>query len=832
MSYVKVHRTTQLYSLTLLTAWACEIVYVVSAIFRVSPPAFPLLRLIPGGVSLAGLILMTFRSNPRSARVKISFTCIAMVHLSVWMGDWIRFLGWDTYFHSSGDSTFYVAHSLFYPATLLAFLMLPRSRATQEQRLKWYLEDAILFVSLLLGYWHLFFLTSNADQLSAAILAGKKIILATMLPSLILAVSVLCVRDREMPLFAQSTKFIILAGFNQLAADYFALYLVFTHRSPFSPWSETGWMTCFNLVGLACLIGVLELEEGTAQNHLLKRLEGTNRHLGKIFPGVPYVLIFIGYLLLVQSRSVSNSVYYTGIAVGVGLMIILSFLRLRVEYLENIRLNGVLSDTLSNLQEKQRQLFRSNASLHQEITERVQVEEQLAYAAVHDWLTGLPNRVFFLERLSEALEYTRQHDDIRYSVLFLDLDQFKMINDSLGHQAGDLLLVTVTKRLKQCVRISDVVARFGGDEFVFLLENENDGKSITPVTDRILRTISLPYHLNGQTIFTSASIGVVYNIASYGSAEDIIRDADTAMYHAKGMGKSRAELFEPDLRSRAVSRLELEYELHEALEKGQFSLRYQPIVSLPDAKIVGFEALVRWNHPTRGLVMPGDFIGVAEDSDLILQIGRWILYEACLQMKYWQGRYEQCRELFINVNISGKQFSQTDFVDLVKQMLDEVRLPPESLKLEITESTLIGNYTVANVVFNQLAEMGIQCEIDDFGTGYSSIEYLRHFPIHTVKIDKTFVRDLAERDSHCGDLIQTMIDMSMNLGMDTIAEGVETREQKEKLSAMKCKYGQGYYFSRPLSVPETEALLDGEKGSGEGETEPKPTGLIPLLLPK
>ena len=491
-----------------------------------------------------------------------------------------------------------------------------------------------------------------------------------------------------------------------------------------------------------------------------------------------------------------------------GAIIALAILRLGIEYIENTRLNGQLSKTLDLLKQQQTELSRTNQELNKEVAERRQAEERLAYDALHDWLTGLPNRVLFLDRLSQALDYSQRCCDIRFSVLFLDLDQFKVINDSKGHQVGDLLLAAVTKRLVKCIRISDTVARFGGDEFVFLLENSESDNSYKPVTDRILNELTQPFNLYGQNTFINASIGVVKDITGYLNAEDVLRDADTAMYQAKALGKARVAVFEPSLRTKAISRLEVEEDLRKALEKNQFTLNYQPIFQLTGDILMGFEALIRWRHPQRGMIPPVDFIEVAEESGLIIPIGKWVLYEACRQLKSWQQQYPHQPELFMNVNISGKQFSHPDFVEMIQEVLSATGLQPSALKLEITESTLIDNYTVANAVFNRLAEMGIQFEIDDFGTGYSSIEYLRHFPIHTIKIDKTFIHDLP--DSNRGaDLIQAIIVMASNLGMETIAEGIETRDQLEMLRQMRCGYGQGYYLSRPLDREQAEVTLQG-----------------------
>jgi diguanylate cyclase (GGDEF)-like protein len=568
-----------------------------------------------------------------------------------------------------------------------------------------------------------------------------------------------------------------------------------------------GWVLLYLLFGV---IGLMQIHRYQAphENEWFYDLGArVNRITQEIFPALPYIMLLFAYGILIQTHGSSEINRFGQIALTVGTIILLATIRLGIESVENRQLNRRLHKTLDMLQVQQTEISKTNLELEDEISVRRQAEAQLAHDALHDWLTQLPNRVLFLDRLGYALEMSRRCSDIRFSVLFLDLDQFKLINDSMGHNRGDQLLVAVGTRLIQCVRSSDTVARLGGDEFVFLLETSNTESSILPTANRIMNVLAAPFKLQDQTAYITASIGIVENINGYVAAEDVLRDADIAMYQAKAQGKNCLALFEPGMRSRAISRLEMENDLHKALDNHEFILHYQPIVGLGKDGLVGFEALIRWNHPTHGMIPPSDFIKVAEESGLIIPIGKWVLHEACSQLKLWQGKYRSCRNLFVNVNISGRQFSQPDFVDLIKDALIQTRLAPECLKLEITESVLIDNYTLANAIFQELAAMGIQFEIDDFGTGYSSIGYLRHFPIHTIKIDKSFIHDMDE-GSRGSDLIQAIISMANNLGMETIAEGVETKEQLQKLLGMKCGYGQGYYLSHPLPEDAADKYLE------------------------
>ena len=447
----------------------------------------------------------------------------------------------------------------------------------------------------------------------------------------------------------------------------------------------------------------------------------------------------------------------------------------------------------------------------QDVTERKRAEEQLLHDAFHDALTGLPNRALFIDRLGQLIGHTKRHQDYLFAVLFLDLDRFKVVNDSLGHTIGDQLLIALARRVEACLRPGDSVARLGGDEFTILLDDIQDLQAATRVADRLHQELSLPFNLGGQEVYTTASIGIALSTTGYERPEDVLRDADTAMYRAKGQGKARHEVFDQAMHARAVRLLQLETDLRRAVEHGQFQVYYQPIVSLSTGRIAGFEALVRWQHPERGLVSPAEFIPVAEETRLINPIGQWVLGEACRQTRAWQQRFPASPPLSISVNLSIKQFTQPDLIEQIETILQTTGLDARHLKLEITESLIMETAESATEMLWRLKDLGVQLSIDDFGTGYSSLSYLHRFPIDALKIDRSFVSRMNSEDKN-SEIVRTIIALARNLGLGVIAEGVETAEQLAQLRLLECEHGQGYLFSKPV---------DGEAAAGLITAEPQ-----------
>jgi len=442
-----------------------------------------------------------------------------------------------------------------------------------------------------------------------------------------------------------------------------------------------------------------------------------------------------------------------------------------------------------------------------DITDRKNAEQQLLHDALHDALTGLPNRALFLDRLRLALARAKRRPDYCFAVLYLDLDHFKNINDSLGHHLGDQLLISISKMLEKGLRATDTVARLGGDEFVMLLEDIEDSQGPIRVANWIQEQLKKPIHMSGHKIFVTASIGIVCNILNYSRAEDVLPDADIAMFSAKASGRAHFEIFEPAMRDKITDRLTVETELRQALDRKQFELHYQPIVSLETNRLTGFEALLRWQHPRRGILTPTDFLSIAEESGLITPIDYWVLRQACTQMADWQKFYPSDPPLTISVNISARQISRPDLIEHIAQVLKDTGLPSGCLKIEITENVIMENNQATMQVFNELRAMGVQIQIDDFGIGYSSLGYLSQFPVDALKIDQSFI-NMMMTDSNQLKIVQAIVMLTHRLDVVVIAEGVETEEQLNQLKTLGCNFGQGYYLSRPLDCRSTGELLE------------------------
>ncbi|MBP0006492.1 MAG: EAL domain-containing protein [Cyanobacteria bacterium SBC] len=479
------------------------------------------------------------------------------------------------------------------------------------------------------------------------------------------------------------------------------------------------------------------------------------------------------------------------------------------------------------------------------ITDRKQVEEQLRYDALHDALTGLPNRTLFVDRLDQAIRHAKRRTNYLFAVLFIDLDRFKIVNESVGHIAGDRLLVEVARRLENCLRTSDTVARLGGDEFSILLDDLDSPEEATRVARRIQKTLLPPFEFDGHEMFTTVSIGIALSSTGYRQSVEVLRDADIAMYRAKERGKARYEVFDRAMHERAMARLGLETELWHAVDRlngttlsrfvsierqqavsivaspssrilktSEFRVHYQPIVCLQTGHLVGFEALIRWQHPRRGMISPVEFIPVAEETGAIVPLGEWILEEACQQLCLWRKQFPLSPLLHVSVNLSGKQLEEPEFLERVDRVLARTQLPGACLKLEITESILMEDREAILAVLKQLRTRGVELSIDDFGTGYSCLSYLQRFPINTLKVDRSFVSPLDRTNENLG-IVQAILNLAIQLGMSTVAEGIETKRQFDRLKFLGCRFGQGYFFARPLDADTAtkaiEAWNDKEK---------------------
>jgi diguanylate cyclase (GGDEF)-like protein/PAS domain S-box-containing protein len=444
------------------------------------------------------------------------------------------------------------------------------------------------------------------------------------------------------------------------------------------------------------------------------------------------------------------------------------------------------------------------AFLGSDVTERRRAEERLLHDALHDALTGLPNRFLFMDRVAAAVGRLRRRPDHLFAVAVLDVDRFKVVNDSLGHAAGDQLLVRIASVIASTLRREHTLARLGGDEFAVLLEDIEDQRDALRVVERIDAALTAPIEIAGQDLFVRASSGVAFSAASYERAEDVLRDADTALSQAKTAGRARYEVFDGSMHDRAIRQLRVEHSLRRAVENCELVLHYQPIVTLGDGGIAGFEALIRWQHPERGLVSPLEFIQVAEETGLIFAIGNWTLREACRALNSWRGLLPE--GLAVNVNLSGSEFSQADLGAQIEAALRESGLPPSRLKFEITESVIMKNPETAVDLLVRLKQLGPGLCIDDFGTGYSSLAYLLRFPADTLKIDRSFVAPLG-RGGREEQIVAAIVSMAGSLGMKVVAEGIETASQRTALAGLGCGYGQGYLFSRPVPAEAVPALL-------------------------
>ncbi len=439
-----------------------------------------------------------------------------------------------------------------------------------------------------------------------------------------------------------------------------------------------------------------------------------------------------------------------------------------------------------------------------DIDSQKQTEEKLNFYARHDTLTSLPNRAEFMRHLKAAIERGNANESVRFAVLFLDLDRFKVINDSLGHVVGDKLLKAIAERLFAQVRPGDVVARLGGDEFTILLNRTGVHQDVINVAERVQRELAKPFQIDGYEVFTSASIGIIVSDEIMREPEDFLRDADSAMYRAKESGKARYEVFDSEMHVRNMNQLRIETDLRHAVDRGELEALYQPIVDLFDGTICEFEALIRWRHPEHGLILPDEFVGAAEETGLIVPIGTWMLGEACRQVSKWQDR--STRPLSVSVNLSAKQLMHPSLMEHIRQLLDETGLEPGQLKLEVTESTVMEHSERSLNVLEELSSLGISLSTDDFGTGYSSLSYLQRFPFDRLKIDRSFI-DKMNKDEKSAAIVKTILMLGENLGIDVVAEGIETEEQLERLRILGCRLGQGYLFSKPVTATDARKLV-------------------------
>ena len=441
-----------------------------------------------------------------------------------------------------------------------------------------------------------------------------------------------------------------------------------------------------------------------------------------------------------------------------------------------------------------------------DVSERKSNEEQMIYDALHDTLTSIPNRTLLLDRIRQSLVRRKRYPKTSFAIIFIDLDRFRLVNESLGHIHGDELLQLISARLKETIPIGDTVARLGGDEFSVLLQDIESVRDVEAIAKDIQNSFSKPFFLGDKEVFASASMGIAHSDNNYKTPEEILRDSELAMYRAKRGGKSQSIVFQPQFRQSSLSPIDLDTDLRRALDRDEMELHYQPIISMRDRTISGFEALLRWSHRSRGVISPNEFIPLAEETGLIYDLGQWVLGKACKQIAAWNKSKEKEDQLEISINLSSRQFSDPNLVEGIVENIEKSGFNAEFLKIEITESALMQNAQRSVSMLNQLKDLNIKVCVDDFGTGYSSLSYLHTFPIDTLKIDRSFVHDMS-RNFRNMEIIRTIIMLAHNLKLDVIAEGVETGEQDAQLSALGCQFAQGFYFSRALNSSDAALLI-------------------------
>lgn len=764
---------------------------------------------ILGFVACAVLLLAAKQSAQYSKRQGMAWGLIAFSTLAMALGDssWgILELGFNEQPFPSVADFFYL---LNYPLLLAGVLLLPETAARREKEIKKALDAGIVMVAAILVFWNFLMgplVASNRDYpiLEQAILVAYPVGDIVLLWALLRIIYKRSYQqgENDVPAFWLAASLVVT-----IVADCIFTYQVVMGTYVSGGFLDILWRAGTLLIGLAGISQMTAIRSFRSAVKFPSKLESLVRSVSALTPYFPYLWLIAAYLMLMRSNNYPMYMDFLSLSLAVGGVIGLVLLRQMITLTENDKLNLELQETMEQLQGQASELEKANQELQNEITERKAVEQQLMYDSLHDAMTGLPNRALFLDRLGQAIEYCKRRKEYTFAVLFVDIDQFKVINDSLGHLTGDQLLVAAGKRMKDCLRSSDTVARLGGDEFAILLDITGEKNSVLMITEKLLEALKLPFKLDRRELYVTASIGIVMSLKGYLHPEEVLRDADIAMYRAKASGKARFETFDIKMRSHAFSRLQLEQDMRTALENGDFRLYYQPIVAMKSNQLISFEALIRWAHPKRGLLLPGDFLSVAEESGLILPIDKWVLNEACAQLKKWHENYPTLQNVSVNVNISNRQFSQPNFIERVMNTLQSHGLKPEALKLEITENVLISNYTAANEVFTRLRDLGIQLEIDDFGSGYSALGYLQHFPISAIKIDKSFVDEIGK--SRRGlELIRAIVSMARELGMEAIAEGIETGEQLNELKGLSCDFGQGFLLSRPLDKESAEKILE------------------------
>jgi len=773
--------------------------------------AFPITNLL----ATIPLFWAAKRSKPYSSRIFQAWCILGLAQLSFTVADVI----WGVLEAGLGQQAFpSIAdgfYLLYYPLFLAGVLLLPSRRMERLDRYKSSLDILIVMVAASLGFWN-FILGPIAAAGAGEPLLTQILSLAYPVGDLVLLTALVQLIYRQSEGKNPAPLFLLAAGAGvQIVTDaiYGRMALLDTYTS--GGVLDLGWLISYVLIGMAGIWQAVTVP-ATATTQPTSLPAETPYKPNTWLTYFPYLCAAGAYLLLVFYHPHQSPMDYLLLTGGVGTVIGLVFMRQVLTLIENSQLFEQFRGAMDRVQGQTAELQQVNQELQLEIEERKRAEEQLAFDALHDPLTGLPNRVLFMDRIQQAMEFAKRRENYGFTIVFLDLDHFKLVNDSLGHSVGDQLLIATAQRLRLCMRSSDTVARLGGDEFVILLDDTQELPDVLSAAERIHHKLKDPYNLGEQKIYTTASFGIVASAKDYARPDEILRDADIAMYCAKAQGKARYEVFTPQLRDQAISRLEVKNDLQVALERGELFLNYQPIFDLHLSKMVGCEALIRWQHPARGLIKPSEFIPLAEEVGLINPIGQWVLREACHQMREWQEKFPRNPALTVSINVSADQINLPDFAGQIRQVLQETGLDGRSLKLEITEGIFLRKSERTVAMIRELNTLGVEFQIDDFGTGYSALSYLQDYPVQAVKIDRSFIGKI--RANKASEIVRSIIAMAHELSMTTIAEGIEKDIELEYLKKYACDAGQGYLLHHPVDKMGIERLL--REVSSKGNTQP------------
>ncbi len=710
---------------------------------------------------------------------------------------------------ATGASFLFASHLLFG----WGIFQIPKHRQTRIQAVR----QAIDALTVLIGSTLLLWLLWLSPLTAQGILAFDKLVVTTLylLSDLVLAAVLISLFFR--PQLGQPRgPLVLLSGaiFFMLLANLAIVVQPLGAGAQAGDLKDQFYLIALIFCGAAAALQLAVVGQPPTKPKFAEQQERLLHGMRVIIPPL-ILLVTYGVMILTHGSDYAYSSYL--MALGIGVMFLLVSARQFLTLWENVGLAVALRRELGERQQIQDELQRANETLEQHVAERTKElmvlneqlrnnESKLRFDAFHDKLTGLPNRAAFIHHLESALQAARNDVTYHFAVLFLDLDGFKVVNDSLGHWLGDEFLIGLARRLKEHVPVGNLVARLGGDEFVVLIEHLDNDREAVEIAEQIQRQLRRPLEIRGYRLYTTASIGVVVRDGVHTTAGDLLRDADIAMYKAKENGKARCVVFDATMRAQAVTRLKLETALRHALLRNELYLVYQPIWDVAKQQITGFEALARWQNVEHGCIAPAEFIPIAEETGLIIPLGEWVLEEACRQLKNWQTQWPQAAALTISVNISAQQLYQGDLPVMVEQTLQKTGLAASALKIEITESIFMEDVEAAINACSQLRALGVYLQIDDFGTGYSSFNYLHRLPINTLKIDKSFIDLLSLGGQHI-EIVRTIATLAHNLQMSVIAEGVETEEQLAHVEALGCEQVQGYLIAKPLEWGAAAAFI-------------------------